>query len=181
VLNDVVEKILRIRSGHRGVNYDIVALLPVNGSRHLVLIGELERVDDTNNLIKIATRSSRVGNSETDDLLGVNHEHCTDGERQALLVNIGCILIIKHIIKRRDLPISVGDNRELEVSFSPLVDIDNPSFMRPDIIRRKAKDLDAPLLKIGSTERDLCELSGTDRGKVVRVGEQNGLTVTASG
>ncbi len=71
-------------------------------------------------------------------------------------------------------------NRELEVSFSPLVDIDNPSFMRSEIVRRQANDLDAPLLKIGGTARDLCELSGTDRGKVVRVGEKDGLIVTAS-
>ena len=40
--NDVVEQLLRVLSGHRGVNDDIVALLPVNGSRHLVLIGKLE-------------------------------------------------------------------------------------------------------------------------------------------
>lgn len=31
------------------------------------------------------------------------------GERQALLVNIGRILIIEHIIERRDVPVSVGD------------------------------------------------------------------------
>jgi hypothetical protein len=70
-------------------------------------------------------------------------------------------------------------NRELEVSFSPLVDVKNPLFMRLKTIRRQANDPDAPLLKIGGTARDLCELSGTDRGKVVRVGEKDGL-VTAS-
>lgn len=71
-------------------------------------------------------------------------------------------------------------NRELDVSLPPLIDIDNPSFMRPEIVCRQANDLDAPLLKIGTAARDLCELSGTDRGKVVRVGEKNGLIVMAS-
>ena len=42
VLNDVVKQLLRILSRHRGVNDDIFALLPVNGSRHLMFIGELE-------------------------------------------------------------------------------------------------------------------------------------------
>jgi len=71
-------------------------------------------------------------------------------------------------------------NWELEVSLPPLVDIDDPSFVRPEIIRRQTNDLDAPGLKIGGTARDLCELSGTDRGKVVRVREKDGLIVTAS-
>lgn len=42
MLNNVVKQLLCVLSGHRGVNDDIFALLPVNGSRHLVLIGELE-------------------------------------------------------------------------------------------------------------------------------------------
>ena len=46
-------------------------------------------------------------------------------------------------------------NRELEVGFSPLVDIGNPFSMRVEVVRRQADDLDAPLLKIRGTARDL--------------------------
>ena len=66
-------------------------------------------------------------------------------------------------------------NRELEVSFSPLVDIQNPFFMRVKTVRGQANNLDVPLLKIRGMERDLCELRGADRCEVIWVGEKNGL------
>lgn len=57
---------------------NIVALLPVNRGGDAVLVAELERVDNSDNLVKVATCARRVGDGETDDLLRINHEDSAD-------------------------------------------------------------------------------------------------------
>src|SRR4051812_35829563 len=47
-------RLLRVLVGDRARDDDVVALLPVHRSCHLVLRGELHRVDDTQHLVEVA-------------------------------------------------------------------------------------------------------------------------------
>lgn len=76
---------------------DIVTGNPVDGGGDLVLVTGLERVDDTEDLGGVAAGGGRVGQDETDGLLGVNDEDRADGESNALLVNVGGVLVVEPV------------------------------------------------------------------------------------
>lgn len=76
---------------------DIVTGDPVDGGGDLVLVTGLERVDDTEDLGGVAAGGGRVGQDETDGLLGVNDEDRADGESNALLVNVGGVLVVEPV------------------------------------------------------------------------------------
>ena len=50
---------------HAGVDDHVVALLPVDGRRDPVLVAELERVDDTDDLVEVAPGRRRVCDGDT--------------------------------------------------------------------------------------------------------------------
>ena len=66
-------------------------------------------VDDPQDFVKVATSGGRVRNGQTDDLLGVDDEHRSDGERNTLGVNVGSILVVQHIVQGGDLTFLIGD------------------------------------------------------------------------
>jgi hypothetical protein len=66
-------------------------------------------------------------------------------------------------------------DRELEVSLAPLVDINNPPLVRPEVVSREANYFDITPLEIGSTARDFSELGCADRSKVIGMRKKNGL------
>jgi len=55
-------------------------------------------VDDPQNFVKVATGGGRVRNGQTDDLLGIDNEHRSDGEGNALGIDIGGILVVQHVV-----------------------------------------------------------------------------------
>lgn len=73
---------------------DVVAGHPVDGRRDLVLVARLQRVDDAQHLGRVAARRRRVRQDEPDRLLGVDDEHRADGEGDALLVDVGGVLVV---------------------------------------------------------------------------------------
>jgi len=77
-----------------GMNDNIITGDPVDGGGDLVLVTELERVDNTEDLGAVAAGGGRVGEDGADDLLGVNDEDGADGESNALLVNVGGVLVV---------------------------------------------------------------------------------------
>ncbi len=58
---------------------------------------------------KVATDNSRVRNSQTNGLLGVDNEDGTDSEWKTLLVNVGGVLVVKHVIQVGNLALLVCD------------------------------------------------------------------------
>ena len=66
-------------------------------------------VDDPQDFVKVATSGGRVRNGQTDDLLGVDDKHRSDGERNTLGVNVGSILVVQHIVQGGDLTFLIGD------------------------------------------------------------------------
>ena len=53
VCSKVREQSLRFLVGNRGVNDNIVSLVPVSGSGDTMLVTELQRIDDTDDLVLI--------------------------------------------------------------------------------------------------------------------------------
>lgn len=68
---------------------------PVDGGGDTVLVASLEGVDHAEDLSGVAASGSGVGEGETDGLLRVNDEDRTNGERNALGVDIRGILVVK--------------------------------------------------------------------------------------
>lgn len=67
---------------------------PVDGGGDLVLVAGLEGVDDAEDLGRVATGGGGVGEDGADGLLGVDDEDGADGESDALLVDVGGVLVV---------------------------------------------------------------------------------------
>lgn len=66
-------------------------------------------VNSAKDLVEVAARCGRVGECKADLLLGVDDEDSADGERETLLVDVRQILVVQHVVERRDLTVSVRD------------------------------------------------------------------------
>jgi len=80
-----------------GVNNHIVARNPVDGGGDLILVASLERVDNAKDLSAVSASRGRVREDGTDDFLRVDDKDRADGKGDALLINVGCILIVNPI------------------------------------------------------------------------------------
>lgn len=78
-----------------GGDDDVVAGDPVDRGGDLVLVAGLERVEDTEDLGGVAASRGRVGEDETDLLVRVDDEDRADGEGNALLVDVGGVLVVE--------------------------------------------------------------------------------------
>lgn len=133
---EVREHLLGLVVLDTGVDNHVITRDPVDGSSDFVLVAGLQGVHDAKNLSSIATGRRGVGEDGTDDLLGVDDENGSNCERNALLVDIGRILIIQHVVLQSNLPLLVTDDGELEVAAADLVDIINPFPMTVDCVCR---------------------------------------------
>lgn len=78
----------------RGVDNDIITGDPVDGGGDAVLVAGLERVDDAEDLVGVAAGGGGVGENGADGLLGVDEVDGSDGEGNALGVDVGGILLV---------------------------------------------------------------------------------------
>lgn len=77
------------------VDNHIVARNPVDRGSDTVLVARLKRVNDTEDLGGVTTSRGGVGQDEANGLLGVNDEDGSDGESNALGVDVGGVLVVK--------------------------------------------------------------------------------------
>jgi len=172
------EKCLRLIVADRRMDNHVFTLLPVDGRGHTVLVTNLERVNDTNNFVKVATGRCWISNQETDGLLGINNENCSDGERKTLGVTIGSVLLVKHVVQSRNFTILVRNDGEINRCRSelrtPLLDILRPFGMVLEAVRRNTDDLDVSGSKVGSSPGDLRKFRGAHGREITWMGEQNG-------
>lgn len=73
---------------------DIITRYPVNRGGNLVLVTGLKRVDNSQNLGRVAAGRCRVRKDGPDGFLGVDDEDGADGEGNTLLVNVGGVLVV---------------------------------------------------------------------------------------
>lgn len=73
---------------------DIITGDPVDGGGDLVLVAGLEGVNDAEDLGGVAAGRGGVREDGADGLLGVDDEDGADGEGDALLVDVGGVLVV---------------------------------------------------------------------------------------
>ena len=66
-------------------------------------------IDDPQDLVKVTTSGGRVRNGHTDDLLGIDDEHSSDSEGNALGITVGRVLVIQHVVQGGDITRLIGD------------------------------------------------------------------------
>ena len=74
---------------------NIISWNPVDWGGDAVLVAGLERVDNTEDFGGVTAGGGGVGEDEADGLLGVDDEDRADGERNALGVDVGGVLVVK--------------------------------------------------------------------------------------
>ncbi len=124
VVNLVVgEESLRLLGLDASMDDDILALLPVNGGGNAMLVTELDGVDYTDDFVKVSSCDSGVRDGQSDNLLRVDDEDGTNlnnrerynnleledtyGERKALVVAVGHILVVQHVIEIRNFAVGI--------------------------------------------------------------------------
>jgi hypothetical protein len=95
---EVGEKLLGLLVGDGGSDDDIVTGDPVDGGGDAVLVAGLEGVDDAQDLGGVAAGGGRVGEDGADLLVGVDEEDGADGEGNALLIDVGGVLVVDPVV-----------------------------------------------------------------------------------
>lgn len=76
----------------------LAAWSPVRRRSNPIFITELQRVNAAQDLIELTTSRSGVLKSKADLLCWVDDEDAADGEWNALLVNVGQVLLVEHVL-----------------------------------------------------------------------------------
>lgn len=129
-LADLAELGLGFLGGDIRRDDDIVAREPVDGSGDTLLVRGLQGIHDTEHLGSVTAGRGRVGQGETDLLVGVNDEDRADGQGQTLLVHVGGVIVVQHVIQVGNLAVGVGNDGELEIRASDLVNVLDPLVVR---------------------------------------------------
>lgn len=176
-LADLTELGLSIggRDGRRDDN--VVAGEPVDGSGDTVLLGGLESIDDTEDLGGVTAGGGGVGEDEADLLGGVNDEDGADSQSHTLGVDIGGVLVVNHVVQVGDLALRVGDDGELQLGASDLINVLDPAVVGLNAVSAQADELDTTGSELGLKLGESTELGGADRGEVIGVGEDDGPLV----
>ena len=91
---EVWEQLLGLFVVDTGMDNDIVARDPIDRSGDLVLVARLERIHDSKYLGRVAAGRGRIRQNQSNGLFGINDENRANGECNALLVDIGGILVV---------------------------------------------------------------------------------------
>jgi hypothetical protein len=138
----------------------------LNSLNSPVLISSLEGVNNTEDLRSISSGGSRVGENETDGLLGVDNEDRADGERNALGVDVGSVLVINHVVCERDLTLLIANDGERQRGLGDLVDVLDPLVVRLNRVCGESDHLDIAFGKLGLKLGEGTELSRAHGGEV---------------
>jgi hypothetical protein len=111
-LSNVVELLLCILCRDCRGDNDILTDLPVDGSSNALLVGCLERVDNSEDLGAVSASAGRVHHGQADLLLGVDDKDGTDREGNALLGCVIQILLVDHVVQEGNLSVVIGDDGE---------------------------------------------------------------------
>jgi len=143
--------------------YDnIITRYPVDWGGNSVLVASLEGIDNSEDLCRITSGRCRVGHDQSDGLFGVDDENRADGEGDTLLVNVGGILLIKHIVQQRNLSLLVANDWEFEVAATDFIYILDPTTMALYRVGGKTDELHPPSGELRLKFGERPELSGAD-------------------
>lgn len=152
---------------------NIITRSPVDWSGNSVPVTGLQAVDDTEDLSGVSAGGGWVGEDKTDGLLWVNDEDRADGESNALGVDVGSILVVKHVVGESNLSLLVTNDWERKGATGDLVDILDPSTVGLDGIGRETNQLDTTFGELWLQLGEGTQLGGADWGVVLWVGEED--------
>src|SRR5438094_3359632 len=167
---------LRLLVGDRtGDNY-FFAWFPIDRRGHLVLRGQLQRIDHPEHLVEVSARRHRVGEHELDLLVWADDVNVAHGRVIAWLAGFGiaCGIGWEHPVQLRNVEISVADNWVIRRVALRFLDVRGPSFMIAGRIDGQSDDLHVSAVELWLDPRHIAEFGRADRGEVLRVGEQDG-------
>src|SRR4051812_1519259 len=167
--------LLRILVAHGAGDDDVPSLLPVRGRRHLVLGGELDRVDDPEDLVEVPARGHRVVQDELDLLVGTDDEHRPHGGvvGRCARLRVARDGGRKHVVELRHLEVGIADHRIVRRGTLRLLDVLRPALVIVYRIDAEADDLDASLVELRLDARHVAELGRAHRREILRMREKN--------
>jgi hypothetical protein len=122
-----------LRRDGRG-HYHILSDGPVNGGSDALLVGGLQRINDTQYFGRVSAGRGRVQHGQADLLGGVNDEDGTDGEGDTLLGNVVEIALVDHIVEEGDFAVGIGNDGELDIGVANLVDVFDPFTVGAQVV-----------------------------------------------
>ena len=124
-----------------------------------MVVGELQRIDDPQDFIKVAAGAGGIGDLQTQLLGWVDHEHRAHREVvERLRVNHPVEIAHGFVLIRED---RVINDRALG-----FVDIANPALVALSRVNAQGNGFDVALIPFGSQLGDGTELRGANRGVI---------------
>ena len=157
------KELIGILIGEWKVDNDILAVLPVGRSGHLLVDSELKRVDRTDDFIKVASGAGRVRHHECNSLVGLEDENTTDCHGQSLAILVG---LIENPKVDRVLASGVTEQWKVDRPASGCLDVFDPSLVRLTVVARESTHFDVAGLELVAVLGGRAEFGGADRGKV---------------
>ena len=134
---EVSEQLLGLLVVDGRSNDDILSLRPVGRSGDSLVVGELEGVEHSDDLIKVPSTRSRVDEHQTDLLFWVDDEDAPHSERKCGLL-LGVVELSKHSILSGDLSGGVGNDWVVHLCVVYLLNVLLPSFLNFGVISKKS-------------------------------------------
>ena len=142
--------------------------------RHLVLGGELDRIEDAQDLVEVAPGGHRVGERQLDLLVGADDEDRAHGRVVGGGAAVGGDLVGRqHVVELGDLEIVVGDHRVLDRRALRFLDVLRPGAVAVDRVGRQADQLGVSFRELGLDLGHVAELGRAHRGEVLRVRKED--------
>src|SRR5437867_1596002 len=157
--------------GDRTGDNHFFAWFPVDWGSHLVLRGQLQRVNHSQHLIKVPARCHRVGAHELDLFIWPDDVNVAHGGVIARLARFGiaCGIGREHPVLLGNLEISVADDwvvRRVPLCF---FDVLRPALMIAGRIDRQSHDLHVSAVELWLNFGHIAEFSRADGGEVLGV------------
>lgn len=114
-----------------------------------MLIPRLQAIHHPQHLGRISASARRIAHDQPNRLFGIDDEDAADRKGNALLIDIGGILVVEHIIKIGYLAGFVADDGEAEGRAGNFVNVLDPATMALNGVGGEADELDAALGEFG--------------------------------
>lgn len=154
----------------------VLPLCPIDGCSDFMTDSKLQRIDDSQDLIKAPAGAGGVGQAELDLLITADDEDGSNGHGHALRVGGG--VGRNHAVQAGNVPRGVRDDREARVGGhrdrAEGGDVGQPLGVRLVVVARQRETLDVALVELREQLRDARELGGAHRREIGRVREEHG-------
>jgi len=167
---EFTEQLFGLIIAHGGGDNHVITWLPVGWSHNFTSVGELERVDDANKFIKVATAARRVGENESDLVVGINHKDRTHCQRKARSIQIG---LIQHVVQLGNLAIRICEDGIVDSHLVDLIDVLHPARVAVRSVNAETNQFHVALFEFGLLALQLTKFSRANGSEILGVGEQD--------